>query len=64
MLRKRIRPPHPDLQHFDLTHGAGAFDPAAFLSVITLLAAVAALAAFIPAPGPTLVEPSQVLRDN
>ncbi len=48
----------------DLTYGAGAFDPVTFLSVLIVLWAVVALAAFVPMRRATRVEPVVALRNE
>ena len=44
----------PDIP--DLTYGAGAFDPFAFLSVVSVVGAVVVVAAFVPMRRATLVD--------
>jgi len=48
----------------DLTYGAGAFDPVTFLGVLSVLAAVVAVAAFVPMRRATRVDPAVALRDE
>jgi putative ABC transport system permease protein len=48
----------------DLTYGAGAFDPLTFLGVLSVLAAVVAVAAFIPMRRATRVDPAVALRNE
>ncbi len=46
----------------DLTYGAGAFDPVAFLGVLSVLGAVVVIAAFMPMRRAMLVEAAVALR--
>jgi hypothetical protein len=48
----------------DLTYGAGAFDPVAFLGVLSVLGAVVAIAAFMPMRRAMLVEAAVALRHS
>jgi ABC-type antimicrobial peptide transport system permease subunit len=48
----------------DLTYGAGAFDPFAFLGVLSVLAAVVAIAAFLPMRRATQVQAAVALRNE
>ena len=48
----------------DLTYGAGAFDPLTFLGVLSVLAAVVAIAALIPMRRATRVDPAVALRNE
>ncbi len=48
----------------DLTYGAGAFDPVAFLGVLSLFGAVVLIAAFVPMRRATLVEAAVALRNE
>jgi predicted permease len=48
----------------DLTYGAGAFEPVTFLGALSILVAVALVAALVPMRRATLVEPAVALRDE
>jgi ABC-type lipoprotein release transport system permease subunit len=48
----------------DLTYGAGAFEPVTFIGVLTVLALVIAIAAFVPLRRATLLEPAVALREE
>jgi predicted permease len=48
----------------DLTYGAGAFDPVAFIGVLALLAATVAMASLLPMRRAVRVEPAVALRDE
>jgi ABC-type antimicrobial peptide transport system, permease component len=48
----------------DLTYGAGAVDPGAFLGALTALTLVVLLASFIPVRRATRVEPADALRND
>jgi predicted permease len=48
----------------DLTYGAGAFDPATFLGVLSVLCLAALVASYLPVRRATRVEPSVALRNE
>jgi hypothetical protein len=48
----------------DLTYGTGAFDPVTFVGVLSLLAAVVVVAAFVPMRRAILVAPAVALRND